>query len=473
MSANRITLDSDILTVRQVNALLSNNAKPQANRVLTTDGAGGTFWANLSTLNTFGFGAYNNAVVNNTALIADLSYNRLGISSGSGIGLSVNTANKYFTVFGKSFTQIDVSGGNTVVAYSNNTATPTLKLAARAGVSLSSDPLTNTIFITGIPSSIASGIYAYNTVKVISNMSTPSDIALGSNNYNTLTAGSATAQLTLAGTGDILLSTKVASNAYFVSISTFTSKGYLDMSGVAYGTLSSACSSISTLFYDTYKISSATSSLKSMISNISVNIDSRFVYDEQNVLDNYVTKDKYGIFSSFTLTTLSNVSVSVNYVDGTQFSSLRTTGYNTTNNGEPDPGGITAVKFSTVNFRLDAFSSVVQRGNRLSVVYYPSAFFDANQQTATLFYMSTMIQAGQSYLNSGRVVRPWVAHLNGQSNYWADQCQLYLDPTELANCWTSTFSMVTRITPWNLGGFATSTIINTVFDSNCLNIRIN
>lgn len=469
---SRKTVDTDILFVRQINALYSNNAVPPANRVLTTNGQGGTFWANLSTLNTFGFGAYNNAVVNNTALTADLSYNRLGISSGTGIGLSVDTGIKAFTIFGKSFTQVDISGGNSVVAYSNNTVTPTVKLAGRAGVSISSDPMTNTIYFTGIPSSLASGNYSYTSIKVFSNAPTPTDASLGSNNFNTLTAASATDQLNIVGTGDILLSTKVASNAYFISISTFTSKGYLDMSGIAFGTLSSACSSISTLFYDVPKSGAATSSLKDMISNVSIGIRQQFNYDEQNVLNNYITKDKYGLFSSFTLTTLSNVSVSVNYVDGTQISSIQGSGYNTSINGEPD-FGLNAVRFSTISFRLDGFSSVVRRGNRLSVEYYPSAFFPANNDTATLFFMSSLIQAENSYLTSGRIIRPWLAHLNGQSNVWADGIRVMLDPAELENCYTSTFTMVTRVAPWSLTGFGTSTIANTVFNSNALFIRVN
>ena len=135
--------------------------------------------------------------------------------------------------------------------------------------------------------------------------------------------------------------------------------------------------------------------------------------------------------------------------------------------------GSNAVKFSTVNFRLDLFSSVIRRGNRLTLEYYPSALFPANQDTATLFYMSTLVQAGTSFLNTGRTIRPWLAHLNGQSNVWADGVRVMLDSTELENCYTSTFTMVTRVTPWALSGFTNSTIANTVFNSNSFFIRIN
>jgi len=72
--SSRRTYDTQIITVRQVNALNFNNSVIDAQRVLTTDGVGGTYWAVPSSLGSFG--AVNEIIVDNKRIVADLSYNR-------------------------------------------------------------------------------------------------------------------------------------------------------------------------------------------------------------------------------------------------------------------------------------------------------------------------------------------------------------------------------------------------------------
>ena len=139
--SSRRTYDTQIITVRQVNALNLNNSIITANRVLTTDGAGGTYWAVPSTLTPYG--GLNELIVDNKRVAADLSYNRFYISTAQGMGSVVNSNTKLITLYSKGFDTIDISGANSIFSSSNSVISPTFTLVGGNGINISSDPVAN------------------------------------------------------------------------------------------------------------------------------------------------------------------------------------------------------------------------------------------------------------------------------------------------------------------------------------------
>ena len=106
--------------MRQINAYNPNNSIIPPLNTLTSDGKGGTYWAVPCTLG--GNGAFNQVVADNVSVLADTSYNILGICTLNGIGSVVDS--NTITLFGKGFTQFNVEGGNTLLGYSNDSLTP-------------------------------------------------------------------------------------------------------------------------------------------------------------------------------------------------------------------------------------------------------------------------------------------------------------------------------------------------------------
>ena len=269
MASSRRTYDTDTITIRTVFAKTSNNSNIPPMNALLSDGLGGTFWGNPSTLALNP--SFNQIITSARTYTADLSYNRFSFLSGSGIGMSDGyPASNTTNIFAKAFQTIDVSGGNALSAYSNGYLYPTLKIASEGNLQIHSDPLTNTFFIRGPMSmnTISTGIYGYSQILAVPSLSTP--VATAYQQPGTyLTATSPSTLLTFAGINDIQLSTNVTTNTLFVSISSFTSKGYLALSGEAFSVYARTISSLSANFvlYDTF--ASSVSSLSTSYAGIS------------------------------------------------------------------------------------------------------------------------------------------------------------------------------------------------------------
>lgn len=302
MSGSRRTYDTDQLVIRQVTALDPNNAARPANTVLTADGAGGTYWAIPCTLGALP--AFTAVTANGIPILADRSTNTLTLTTANGIDLNINSTTKSITFFGKSFGEFDISGGNTLTAYSNQIATPTVKFVGCNGVTISADPLTNTLFFQGQQPAISSGLFGYSQINVISNASTLTNDSIINSNSQHLTATSPSTVLKMIGVGDILLATNTTSNAVFISISTFTSQGWADLSGVAHSTFEQVLSTVSSLYSDNTEISTVASAILASQSNMSVGIQQKFAYEATYTMDNYVN---YFIFNGFSNSTISNV----------------------------------------------------------------------------------------------------------------------------------------------------------------------
>ena len=143
---HRRTYDTDEITLRKVFARTSTNMVVPAMTVLTADGAGGTYWAIPSTL---GYNpSFNQIVTDAATFTANLSYNTLTLSEGGGIGFVEGEGTNQLYIYSKGFNQLNVAGGNSLYGFSNNVTRPALNFAGAGGISLQTNPTTNTVTFT-------------------------------------------------------------------------------------------------------------------------------------------------------------------------------------------------------------------------------------------------------------------------------------------------------------------------------------
>lgn len=249
MASSRKTYDTDVITLRTVFAKNVVNSNIPALRVLTADGAGGTYWAIPSSLGLNP--SFNEIITSAATYTADLSYNRFRLFAGEGIGMVNGTAgSNQTTIFGKAFNTVDVSGENSFYAFTSNTLTPNIRVATTGAIQARADPTTNTLFIDGPVSNpyiVSTGQYGFYQMKVIPQTSTVTSSIQGwSGDF--ITASSPSTTLNLLGYNDIKLSTNITTNSIYFSISTFTSQGYLNISTAAFTAYPNSISTVSSLY---------------------------------------------------------------------------------------------------------------------------------------------------------------------------------------------------------------------------------
>ena len=451
MATSKRSYDTDLLTVRQVFAFNPNDTYISSGRILVTGSNGLTSWVEPSSIVVNP--AYNRVIANGTSLTADASYNTLTLSTLDGIGMNVVPAKKEIYLFNKSFTQFDISGGNSIYGYLNNTATPTVKFVGQSGINIVADPLTNTLRFQGIPTQIANGTYAYNQIKVIPKSQTLNSALAG----ETMTAPSITSRLTVIGLNDIVLSTNITSNAFTIGISSFNSREYLQISTLA-GT---NVSTVSTLFYDTLKMSTATSSLLTTMSNMSTGINSRIVYNANYFTTFYTTND---VFSNVSTGTSAKVNSKVNFT-----SSL----------GAPERGivqlgidvGSGVYEFSSATFSLSTMSTFINNNANAEFRENLNIIFDSNNTANKndIYTISTFLVMDGSFFPSTVYTRPWMAPNDAGSNILSDTVFMNLDFLTLQNnTYNGTFSIVHRINGFSLTSCNAS---NALSEKNGVSVR--
>jgi len=290
MASSRRTYDTDFITLRTVYAKNADNSVIPALRALTADGAGGTTWLQPSSFGTNP--SFNQIITTGGTYTADLSFNTFRLFAGEGVGMANGpTGSNQTYIYSKAFSQIDVSGGDTLKAFSNDILTSHVKFAAgqNAYVQLHTDSDTNTLFIDGpMTQTISTGYYGFNKFVIIPTVSTI-QTDLSAYPRKTLFADSQSTQITFAGVNDLLLSTNYSTNQVFFSVSSFTAAGYLGLSGEAFSVYNRLISTISSGFvtvpqFSTGAISLSTnsfsnaSSVNSSILGISSYFETRFSF---------------------------------------------------------------------------------------------------------------------------------------------------------------------------------------------------
>lgn len=287
MASARRTFDTDSITLRTVFAKNGNNTNIQALKVLTADGSGGTLWRMPSSFGTNP--SFNQIVTTAGTFTADLSYNTFTMTSGEGIGMTAGPAgSNQIYLYAKAFNQVDVSGGNTLYAYSNGTLTPSFQLAGTGGIELRSDPARNIVYVDGpLSTEISSGQYTFNRIRVIPTVSTLSSNIPSNTNGVILAAASPSSLLTFSGVGDVILSSIYSTNQIFFTVSSYSAEAFLNLSAQSFSFTSNILSTISSLYVTKPDFSTATtvlstqsfsntSSINSTILGISTFFASRF-----------------------------------------------------------------------------------------------------------------------------------------------------------------------------------------------------
>jgi hypothetical protein len=432
MASSRKTYDTEIITVRQVNAYNTNNSLIPALNVLTSDGAGGTFWAIPSTLGVSP--AINTIAVDNVSLTSDLSQNQISILTGPGLGSYADNLTKTATFFSKGFTRFDVSGGNTINAYSNSIVSPTVKFVGSNGISISSDPVLGFLYFNGQNLAISTGIYGYSQINVTSNTADPSG-----NLY--LTAQSPSTVLNVKGTGDIVLTANVESNLFTIGISSFNSREYLNISSIVYNSYGSTLSTVSSLFADNIITSTLNGGCISSLLSTSAYLQTRLQNNETNVMQNYTNIDLFKVCS----TNITNKAIELNtgLLSSISFaSSININQFRGTLQGYSNSLALT---ISSAGLRFDSMSSMINAGAQVRLTMSPSLRFDFSNAADTLFYVSSYVGVGTSLIPNP-FVRPWLFRGGTRCNLYTDTINLTFPANSLNNVGlTSTYTLYHRI----------------------------
>lgn len=217
---NKKSYDTDEITLRKVYARTSTNTAVPAMTVLTADGTGGTYWAIPSTL---GYNpSFNQIATDAGTFTASLPYNTFTLSQGGGIGFVQGALTNQMYIYSKGFNQVTAVGGNTLYGFSNNVTTPTLNFAATGGISLQANPATNTLTFTGNGIPISTTLNSFQSLKVFPSLSTPTGQISSLSGFTVLSANNYSSILTLAGTGQISLTSDYNANAVFIGLNAST-----------------------------------------------------------------------------------------------------------------------------------------------------------------------------------------------------------------------------------------------------------
>ena len=217
---NKKSYDTDEITLRKVYARTSTNTAVPAMTVLTADGTGGTYWAIPSTL---GYNpSFNQIATDAGTFTATSPYNTFTLSQGGGIGFVQGAATNQMYIYSKGFNQITTAGGNTLYGFSNNVTTPNLTFAGAGGISLQANPVTNTLTFTANGQPISTTLNSFQSLKVFPNLSTPTVQISSLSGYTLLSANNYSSILTLAGTGQISLTSDYNANAVFIGLNAST-----------------------------------------------------------------------------------------------------------------------------------------------------------------------------------------------------------------------------------------------------------
>lgn len=438
MASSRKTYDTEIITLRQVVAYNSNNSFIPAGRVLTSLGNGQTAWQNISSLGSTL--AFNTVIANGTTINADQLTNTLTLSTLEGMGMTTDVPTKTVSLFSKGFSQLDISGNNSIKSYSNSLLTPTIKFAGLEGVTLSSDPQTNTVYFRTANPIVSTGIYGYHAVNVFSNVNTCNNSAFDDPNKAVLNSTSPSTHLNVFGLNDIQLYANITSNAFFIGISSFTSQTYLGMST----TISQNASTISSLIIESSStLSQLSTPIYNTISNLSVSVATRIDYDANYFLTNYVSKNVYAANSTSISGVLSNLDAP--FVSSFTVSERSQTGVLDTD----------ILYLSSTQLTLQSMCNIIYNSsNPLRLSCSPSLLFNTNTGGTQnqIFFVSTLLYAGETPLLNTAFTRPWMATNTSGSNLYTDTFSLTMSRANAIDNMTSSIVLMHQISPFTVGG---------------------
>jgi hypothetical protein len=450
MSASaRRTLDTDNITLRTVYARGTSNTNIQSTLVLTADGRGGTRWTHPSSL-----GAYTlNYISTDTRTIGwDLSQNNIFyLTGGQGIGIG-STANAHeANVYAKAYQAL----------YDRNTeSTMTVEDSAFFLFSTIYFSTTTQQFYTTMDRTQQTVYWNLNPFRFLTgNVSSPNFTNFTDISYNEIQFNNINSTIRMIGTKDIQFSTisTFQQQSLYVSISTFTSEGYLGISGEV-SSLRGLSTTMPYHFRSTFLLNASNAFLRT-----------GFLSTPQNSVFN-VSYTGSPIRPGFQCTVISSI--------GFPYTAGGLRGPNPIQQfSEPDASGnfytVSIVEdttfpynsngtFSSFTFRLDPFSTFINRNNSTSIVlsYTPTFLFSGYSTSGTnaninTIPFSTFITAGNETLPN--TLTDDVLYFTNpppfQQNFYKGNFNINIEKAILLPRYTCTFTVNHTISR-GLGGYS-------------------
>ena len=222
-SSARRSIDTDNITLRTVYAKGAYNTNIPSTLALTADGRGGTLWTHPSSLGVYGL----NYISTDVSLISwDLSQNNIMyLTGGQGAGIQSSIRKTEAIVYAKAYQALhDVNSGSNMTVLDG----PPGVLFSTINLSTSSWQIYPTLCTP------QQTLYLNtNPTKFLINSNVPIiDPSVIEDQYEELNIDSVNSTIRFLGVRDVHLSTlNGTKKSVFFSISTFTSEGYLSLSG--------------------------------------------------------------------------------------------------------------------------------------------------------------------------------------------------------------------------------------------------
>ncbi len=450
-ASSRRTFDTDNITLRTIFARGSNNTNIQSTLVLTADGRGGTRWTHPSSL-----GAYtlNYISTDNSLIQWDLSLNNVFyLNTGQGAGMRSSLTNPYqTTIYGKSYQALyDRNTGSTMKVTDNNSLYSTLNLST-----------TTQQFYTTLDSTTQTMYWNMNPLKFLVHpaVSSINSTMVYDLSVNPVNFDSQNSSIAFFGVRDLKLSTILEpQRGVFFSLSTFTSEGYLGMSGEI-------------------------SSLRGMSTTMPYHFRSTFLLNSSNAFvrqaaQQFLSTPYTAVFTvSYAGTPpIVNTTCTIRSSIGFPYTPSGFRGGNAVQSYSETIGGnvytVSIVEdstrsrylgdafVSTLSFSLDAFSTFINRNNSTSIVlsYTPSLVFTGNSTIGTsnnsLVGFSTFLNCGNEVLFSTISVDD-VALFENQvpiQNLYKGVLNIEIPKSLVVARYTSTYT-VQHYIPSSIGGYS-------------------
>ena len=246
MASFRKTLHLDAINVKTIFVRGQSNSNIPAFNVLTSDGAGGTMWMTLSSFK-YG-GAFHKIITTGATYTADISGAVLSILDGPNAGLiNDSTAPNTAYLYAKAFGQINISSGNSLLAYNSTTnrINSNVSFVGTGGITIRGDPQQNVVYFDGRELPFISTMpYSFSKVNVFSNVP-PCTLIASTSQSIIIQANGPSSLLSFVGVDPIKLVTNYQTNQIQFTVPNLTNsdissiKGGLNVSSFNVFTISS------------------------------------------------------------------------------------------------------------------------------------------------------------------------------------------------------------------------------------------
>jgi len=455
-SSARRSIDTDNITLRTVYAKGAYNTNIQSTLALTADGRGGTLWTHPSSLGVYGL----NYISTDVSLISwDLSLNNiLYLTGGQGAGIQSSVRKTEAIVYAKAYQALhDVNSGSNMTVLDG----PPGVLFSTINLSTTSWQIYPTLCTT------QQTLYLNtNPTKFLINSNIPIiDPSVIEDQYEELNIDNVNSTIRFLGVRDVHLSSiNGDQKSVFFSISTFTSEGYLSLSGEV-SSLTAMSTSMPYHYRDMITLTPSNSLFRTdgITANLSTPYNGIFTLKYAGV--NPPVDSNFNFTSSIGWPYKPR-GLSGSNVISTFMSTVKTDIEReyTVSVVESDLGIYSGDAYiSSLTFNMSPYSTIIKRNVNASIVlnYTPSFLLTPNStitglQQNVLFGFSTFLNYGDMIVPGTTIEDIFIAPSQYPiQNPLLGRLQINIPSTFVASNWSSNYS-VNHYFPSCIGGYSNS-----------------